>query len=409
MKRFQLSAIAALLAAMFSLTISARATDKDTILYSFLRGKGWNPQGTLLMDSSGNFFGANLNGGSANSGTIFELTPKGGGFYNYAVIYDCASSPSCSAPLGPLVMDAAGNLYGSTLFGEVFELTYTGGVWTAANLYEFGVSGAPSTVILDPAGNLYGTSGIGGSASKGFVFELSPASGGVWTFTDIHDFTGPDGDESGCCTYAGLIIDPSGNLYGTTGSGGSSSACTSGCGVVFELTNNAGAWTETVLHSFTGTDGSAPSSPLLMTPNGNLYGSTASSGPGGFGTAFEMRKVSGVWQTGTIHAFSGGADGATPNTALVRDALGNLYGTTLAGGGGGGECISGGGITGCGTAFELTCTGSGWEKTLLHPFSGLVDGAFPGGLIVNGSGNLFGVAPAGGHLGWGVAFELSPK
>jgi uncharacterized repeat protein (TIGR03803 family) len=286
--------VIALFVATLSFTISARATDKDTILYSFLQGKGWNPQGTLLMDSSGNFFGANLNGGSANSGTIFELTPNSAGHYNYTVIYDCASSPDCSAPLGSLVMDAAGNLYGSTLFGEVFELTNTGGIWTAAELYNFGDSGAPSTVILDPAGNLYGTSGIGGSASKGFVFELSPASGGTWTFTDIHDFSGPDGAESGCCTYAGLIIDSSGNLYGTTGSGGSSAACASGCGVVFELTNNAGAWTETVLHSFTGTDGSAPSAPLLMTPNGNIYGSNARSGPGAFGTVFEMRQVSGV-------------------------------------------------------------------------------------------------------------------
>jgi hypothetical protein len=93
---------------------------------------------------------------------------------------------------------------------------------------------------------------------------------------------------------------------------------------------------------------------------------------------------------------------------LVRDASGNLYGTTQAGGGGGGECISGGGITGCGTAFELSGTGSGWEKTLLHPFGGAVDGGFPSGLIVNDAGDLFGVAPSGGRLGWGVAFALSP-
>jgi uncharacterized repeat protein (TIGR03803 family) len=396
---------ASLLCVLLVLPGFAQAPEQETGLYQFnSRGGGAeNPTGGLLMDQSGNLYGATL------SGTVFEFSPNGSGGWTYKSLCACGTSYS----FGSLVMDQSGNLYGSTYFGDVYEYSPgTSGTWAATLVHSFGVSDqGPSPLVLDAVGNLYGIFASGGGNGLGYVFELSPATGGTWVLADLHDFNGSDGagstssDAGGL--IGGLIMDASGKLYGTTGAGGSSTQCASGCGVVFELTNSGGTWTETVLHSFSGTDGMNPDAPLLMDSSGHLYGTTAAGGSGGFGVVFETAFVSGTWQTHVIHNFTNvSGDGAFPNSALIMDTAGNLYGTTDAGGGSTNCTVVA--DNGCGTAFELLRKGETWHELSLHRFLGKGDGGFPGGLVFGVDGNLYGVATVGGRYNDGLVFELSP-
>jgi hypothetical protein len=404
------------LAATLWLCICAQAADKYVTLRTFNPSVGGGiPYGELIADQAGNFYGANSAGGTGNWGTIFELTPNGQGGWNYAVLYDCGTTMDCAVPMGSLGMDRAGNLYGVTYFGNVFEISPNGSKgWTATLLHAFmgGLDGnAPSPLILDAAGNLYGTNASGGRDNLGYVFELS-LSEGRWSLIHLYDFTGLDGAESTNTAggqVAGLIEDASGTLYGTTNVGGTSTKCTGGCGVVFELTNESGSWTETVLHSFSGGDGSNPNAPLLMDAAGDFFGTATSGGTNGLGVVFEMSQSSGTWQTHVLHSFTGvHLDGAYPNSALVRDASGNLYGATFAGGGGLRSCqvLS---DVGCGVVFELSATDTQWKTSILHAFSGGRDGAFPGGVILDADGNLYGSAQSGGRLFEGLVFKISPS
>jgi uncharacterized repeat protein (TIGR03803 family) len=240
---------------------------------------------------------------------------------------------------------------------------------------------------------------------------LSPGSSG-WSLTDLHDFNGRDGNASNSGNSAagvlgGLIMDASGNLYGVTFSGGSSSACSSGCGVVFKLTNKSGAWTETVLHSFNGANGAEPGAALTMDAAGNLYGTTTAGGSAGFGVVFKISLVSGKPVARVLHNFTNaGGDGAYPQSALVIDAANNLYGTTLAGGGASSCQVEL--DSGCGMAFRLSPVGNQWKESLLHAFKGRGDGAFPGGLVMDGKGNLYDDAFVGGRYIQGLVFEIVP-
>ncbi len=392
--------------------ICAHAAGKYTVVRTFNPSAGGVlPAGALLMDGSGNFYGANTQGGANNGGTIFELIPNGQGGFNYKDLYECSKNFDCTLPVGSLAMDTAGNLYGSGLFGHVFEITRTAsGAWTAIVLYNFGVQTAPpSSLILDAAGNLYGINPTGGTHNLGYVFELSRSQGG-WSLTHLHDFSGPDGAATTGMTQdqvAGLIFDGQGNLYGATVAGGSSKSCSVGCGVVFELSRNSGGWTETVLHTLSGSDGANPIAPLMMDADGNLYGTASNGGSKGFGSVFKLSRATGVWQRRILHNFTGAhLDGEFPDSALVMDQSGNLYGTTESGGADHQSCdvFS---DHGCGTVFELSPNGSLWKETILKAFSGGTDGAFPQGVILDGAGNLFGAAQGGGRLFEGLLFEIS--
>jgi uncharacterized repeat protein (TIGR03803 family) len=244
-------------------------------------------------------------------------------------------------------------------------------------------------LIQDPAGNLYGTTHFGGATSTcnppdgcGVVFRLSPAG----TETILHSFTG---GADGAAPVAGLIRDAAGNLYGTTALGGAS-----GEGVVFKLSPSG---TETVLHSFTGPDGAHPGASLLRDAAGNLYGTTSVGGAHGNGVVF---KLSPSGTETVLYSFTGGANGAFPEAALVRDAAGNLYGTTLNGGGRSFVCDH----DSCGVVFKVSPTGT---ETVLHSFTGSSDGGNPyAGLVQDAAGNLYGTAVVGGDHGYGVVFEL---
>ncbi|MFZ0312326.1 MAG: choice-of-anchor tandem repeat GloVer-containing protein, partial [Candidatus Korobacteraceae bacterium] len=325
-----------------------------------------------------------------------------------------------SGPIGGLIFDAAGNLYGTTYAGgtgsgtdctsfsngvpgcgTVFELTpMGGGYWTETVLYSFCPQGGfcsdgeepVGSLIFDAAGNLYGTTQFSGG-----VFELTPDGNGGWTETVLHVFGG-DGD--GYYPEAGVVFDAAGNLYGTTSYGGYYDY-----GTAFEVMPQAGGgWTETVVWSFgDGTDGAYPEAGLILDAAGNLYGTN-------LGTAFELIKPhsGGNWTEQVLHDFGGNNDGFAPYAGLVFDAAGNLYGTTYYGGTSGQHCN--GGSERCGIAFELTPEAGGrWTETVLHDFGNGSDGADPyASLILDSAGNLYGTTQKGGAYGYGTVFELTP-
>jgi uncharacterized repeat protein (TIGR03803 family) len=239
-------------------------------------------------------------------------------------------------------------------------------------------------LVRDAAGNLYGTTIAGGTSGKGTVFKLDPTG----TKTVLHSFTGPPLD--GQYPEADLIRDAAGNLYGTTPYGGTSDA-----GRVFKV-DTTGA--ESVLHSFTGTpDGSQPYAGLVQDAAGNFYGTTYGGGDLGKGMVFKLDTTG---QVTVLHSFAGVPDGQFPNTKLVRDAAGNLYGTTEIGGDP--KCNF---ANGCVMVFKLDATGT---ETVLHSFTeSRADGGYPeGGLVRDASGTLYGTTYFGGASNLGTVFKL---
>jgi uncharacterized repeat protein (TIGR03803 family) len=250
-------------------------------------------------------------------------------------------------------------------------------------------------LVVDAAGNLYGTTPGGGAYHYGAVFELTP-NNGTWTENILHSFgQGTDGQYP----QAGLIFDAAGNLYGTTGRGGAF-----GYGTVFELVPANGAWTVKVLHSFGDIKyGRRPWGGLVFDAKGNLYGTTQYGGMNGFGTAFELIPSNGGWTQKVLHSFNNdGKDGIFPISALTVDKFGKLYGTTLRGG-----AVSCG-TYGCGTVFELIPGASGkWTEKVLYNFGGSA-GLYPvGAVVLDTAGNLYGNFSEGGTDGWGAVFELT--
>jgi len=390
---------AAALTAILFLAVHAQAADKQKVVYQFHKASGGNgPDGGLYMDPAANLFGL------TDSGLLFELTPNGSGGWNYSNL----ATSLCGYPAGPLVRDHAGNFYNTSYFGWICEFSpASSGGWSSSIIYTLNsVRGEASSLVVDAAGNLYGVNGLNGANGFGFVFELSPTSAGGWSLTDLYDFKGTDGNADSSGNVGGLTLDAAGNLYGVTWAGGSNPKCAGQCGVVFKLTNNAGVWSETVLHNFGGASGAYPDSALLLDSAGNLYGTTTAGGASGFGVVFEISAASG--QTRVLHSFTNkGGDGAYPQTPLVMDAAGNLYGTTTVGGLRGG-CSVGSIQGGCGIAFELSPVGNQWKEFLLHDFGGLADGAFPSGFVLGANGNLYADAPSGGSEQGGLVFEIVP-
>jgi uncharacterized repeat protein (TIGR03803 family) len=253
-----------------------------------------------------------------------------------------------------------------------------------------------SGVIRDASGNLYGTTSQGGANSAGSVFELSPATGGTYTERILHAFS--DDGVDGISPQAGVVLDPTGNLYGTTYYGG-----TYGNGTVFELKHTAdGAWGEKILSSFYEFS-FGPQNPfggVIFDTAGNLYGTTYQGGAYNAGTAFELTPATGgTWNWMILHSLNNnGVDGAFPAVGLIFDTAGNLYGTTIYGG------AEDGGI-----AFELTPAGGGaWTETVLHSFGQAGDGFYPdASLILDSAGNLYGTVELGDE-GNGTVFEITP-
>jgi len=391
---------------LYSFCSQANCSDGSHSQASLLMDGSGNLYGTTVEG------GANVNEAhcSLGCGTVFKLAPDG----TETVLYSFCSQAGCtdgSYPAAGLIEDASGNFYGTTEFGGTGPCTNNSGCGT---VFEIAADGTESTLytfcsaanctdganpvgglVMDGAGNLYGTTELGGTGTAchpgcGTIFEISGGTESVlYSFCSEADCA--DGEQP----EAGLIFDGSGNLYGTTTGGGISTTC---CGTVFEYTSGG---TENVLHAFSATDeGVYPTASLTMDTSGNLYGTTSDGTVTGVvGAAFELAPDG----TETVlHTFTGGSDGGAPLAGVILDSSGNLYGTTSLGGTTG--CRK---HTGCGTVFKVTPDGT---ETVLYPFKSQKHGVYPySGVIADSSGNLYGTAFFGGLVkyGSGVVYKIN--
>ena len=268
-----------------------------------------------------------------------------------------------------------------------------------------------ATLARDGAGNFYGTTVSGGTGTLcadgcGTVFELSPGSGGKWKETVLYSFTG---GSDGKNPYGGVTRDSKGDLYGTTVSGGSGGTCSGdGCGVVFRLSKSDKRWVETVMYNFTGgKDGFGPGGAVVFDGDGNLYGTTPDGGNLqecnglGCGVVYQISPAhGGGWKQTVLHTFTGGADGAVGSLGpLLVDKTGNVFGVAEVGGDP--SCQ-------CGTVFELTVVNGKWKFMRLDAFKGTPQSGFPyGGVIADSKGNLYGTTYYGGTDGAGSVFKLT--
>ena len=268
---------------------SALAPWRETVLHSFSGvTDGANPSGDLIFDSSRNIYGTTEFGAGSNNGVIYELSPSGNGWIE-TVLYTALNFDGGAEPQGGVAFDSDGNLYGVFAehgpygYGATYELSPSGLTWTEQAIHGF-TNGSDGRIplgglIIDAAGSLYGTTSNGGSGGGGVAFELTP-SGSGWTFESLYAFQQP----YQCGSLDKLAMDGAGNLYGTSFNGGRF-----GWGAVFKLTSLNGVWTYTAIHDFTGgSDGLGPRSNLVFDASGNLYGTTTAGGSGNNGVVFEI-------------------------------------------------------------------------------------------------------------------------
>ncbi len=388
---------------------------KASSLHDFEAGQdGASPFASVAMDGAGNLYGTTYQGGESNYGTVFMLSPTKDtpGKWTYSILHTFSAEDG-RYPMAGVILDAEGNLYGTTYqggrfgAGTVFKLAPSGSgqtVWTETILHDFSNGadgGGPlAGVLMDAVGNIYGTTVAGGTG--GLVFKLTPPRTGQasWTESVIHYF---GGKSEGEYPHSGLTFDSSGNLYGTT-----SGETKFGNDTVFRLTPPtvySHRWTEEILHFFRAArDGAGPESDLVFDQTGHLYGTTHSGGRGGSGTVFELASPAagkGVWTETILSTFYGKQGGGGPN-GVALDLNGDVYGTTE----GFGTTASGG------TAFVITppATGStAWKRTNLHIFDGK-NGYNPFGTLLRDSkGNLYGTTEGGGAYGHGAVFQITPQ
>ncbi len=302
-----------------------------TVLHSFLGGAdGATPNGGVIENASGRFFGTTTAGGASGAGTVYSLWGR-----TETVLYSFAGGATDgSDPQAGLAMDGSGNLYGTTSAGgasgngTVFELIApktANGKWTEKLLYSFGsgTDGAAPVggVSFDSAGNLYGTTSAGGTGGYGTVFQLQP--GTVWKENILHDFQNA---ADGATPYAGLVSDASGNFYGAATDGGNN-----GGGTVFELSPSKTGFKFSVLTSQPGWGISGTFRNVMIGPSGVIYATTHCDGVNNAGTIYELTPPGGSWTYKLLYTFSGGSDGLYSISNLVLKA-GRLYGTTIDGG-----------------------------------------------------------------------------
>lgn len=322
--------------------------------------------------------------------TFLTLPPASADAARFQLLHSFVGGEDGGISNAPLIRDSRGNLFGTALNGGttnngvVFEITAKG---DESVLYSFagGNDGRrpAAGLLVDKSGNLFGTTTQGGPVDVGTVFRLAPD--GIETV--LHAFAG--GASDGDTPQANLIADDTGDLFGTTAEGG-----TADHGTIFEL---AADGSTRVLYSFSGgSDGALPIAGLIKDSKGNLYG-TAESGGNGFGTVFRLSRQG---KFTVLHTFTGGSDGVFPAAGLISDAAGNLYGTTR--GGGNFTACPG---DGCGTIFKLSPDGS---ETILHAFNGRKEGSDPfGSMVADSLGNFYGTdAGSDTSHNLGVVFEF---
>lgn len=449
---------------VIGLALLGFAQSQESVLYSFQGGTdGEWPVGRIVLDSSGNLYGATQAGGSlecwsGSCGVVYQLTPPGqpGGAWTESVLHVFLGYQfgDGNSPQGGLAIDKAGNLYGSTEYGgsgnctvlgeqtgcgTLYELsppTQKRDSWTETVLYNFqgGKDGfVPyGDLVFDQVGNLYGATLFGGGRGNncgdafyqycGTIYELSPPKqrGAPWSEKVLYSFSGIAASAligDGANPNGGLAIDSSGNLYGSTQIGGFNCSHNEyhGCGTVFALSPPSGQnqnWSEAVLHRFLAdvTDGRNPWGGLTIDNHKNLYGTTLTWGPGSGGTVFRLSPQSGsdLWKETLMYGFSSDENGYDPEGSVIFTAAGNLCGTTSVGNGnsrlGSVYCL-----------YSSAESSSVSELVTLHGFSGPPDGAEPtSGLTLSPDGILFGTTFLGGtgsgcdYSSCGAVFEVAP-
>lgn len=392
--------------------VAMAAASTDTVLWNFndANGDGEFPwSNVLISDSAGNFYGATSSGGTNFAGMVFELSPDGNGGYSETILHDFGTpgTGDGSSPYGSLLRDPAGNFYGTTQgggknsTGTIYMLSpKSGGGWTEKILYNFSASGvtdgaSPSSgLILGKNRTLYGTTTYGGTYGVGTVFQISETNG-VISEKVIHSF-GAAGD--GEYPYDPVVMGPDGNLYGTTSLGNP------GAGAVYKLALENGTWKETILYMFTGKNGDGSGMyyvGLIGDKAGNIYGTTSFGGANGNGTVWELvySSKTKTYTENILYSFSAaGHDGQYPYGGLTMDASGNLFGTT-----------EDGGDINQGVLFELTKSGSTWTESVVHSFDGGTDGEEPSANLLLGSdGQFYGMARYGGTSNLGIVYSVVP-
>jgi uncharacterized repeat protein (TIGR03803 family) len=406
-----------LISAMFA--PSARAqSNKIVNLYSFNGTDGANPHASVVVDWEGNIYGTTVEGGSSNAcqpnyagcGVVFKLDKTG----KETVLHSFTNVPDGANPFSGVVLDFRGNLYGTTTGGgaygngTVFKVDQEG---KETVLYSFGTvpdGNSPiGGLVFDLAGNLYGTTSGGGAYGNGgqvnciqddgesrcgTVFKLDPSG----KETILHSFNGTpdDGAQVSCLgpvcdgafPAAGLTWDWAGNLYGTTAYGGSDETDT---GTVFKIDPKTG--NETVIYDLGYTDPQNPSAGVVLDGEGNIYGTTSNGGAAGNGAVY---KIDPAGNLTLLHSFTIPPDGLDPEGGLVLDLAGNIYGTTE----------YGGAAPYTGTVFKIDPKNG--DETVLS-FTGTPDGAFPAaGLSWDWAGYLYGTTSEGGAFGHGTVFKV---
>ncbi len=337
-------------------TLSVHA--RETVLYSFKGNPdGYGPLGGLISDQNGNLFGVTMQGGAHGLGTVFELSPGGSGGWNETVLYSFTGGTDGQYPFAGLIMDSQGNLYGTTFGG-----------------------------------------GYGCAPKCGSVFELSPGANG-WTINALHTFRN-GGD--GATVLGGVVMDSTGSLYGTTARLGPK-----GAGTVFRLDNSGNGWTLTTLFAFEiGVDGEDPEGLLVLGSDGAIYGTTAYGGTPirnqAFGVFYKLTlNTKGKWIEKVLYSFKGAGDGGNPTFGLVADQHGNLYG------------VSTNFPPGRGNVFEFSPKPpNSWTKKTIYQFPAfhLHDPDGPSGPVtIDQSGHVYGVTADGGAAGFGAVYELAPR
>jgi uncharacterized repeat protein (TIGR03803 family) len=399
-----------------------------SILYKFCSKAnctdGQEPLGGLVRDSAGNLYGTTLSGGNYDGGTVFELV-RDGSKWKHKTLHDFCQGydicPDGQTPNGNLIVDAAGNLYGTTEYGDgygnVFELSPPAPgrtlwrlkvlhdfCWNCADGYEpnAGLSylGHASGAPYDGVSPLFGTTYLGGAYGGGVVYQLSPGKKkGGWPESVVYSYCSncAAGDPSGP-----LLVTDANTIYGTAY--GSNEQV----GIVFKLTSNAGQWAETVLYTFCSqqncADGAGPTGGLLVDGQGNIFGTAVLDGPNCndeyCGAAYELAP-NGTYTV--LHGFcyaDNSCAGSTPGGGLIRDGQGNIFGTT-----------DDGGKKNNGVLYELNGT-----YTVLHDFcqkKNCPDGALPDdSLTMESSGIIYGATKSGGNIvggsGAGLVYALTP-
>jgi len=401
---FRIRGVAA--AAVFALSLATVTAATTDVIYSFEEDEGEYADTDLETDSAGNIYGTTVLGGDFGSGTVFQLSHTGNSWV-HTVLYSFTGGADGGEPYKGVTLDGEGNLYGTAVTGGsgiceggcgvAYKLTNSGGTWTQTVIHAFtgedDGSGPGARVTVDGAGNVYGMAPTGGAYGLGTIYKIRQGQNGAWVLKVIHAFTG---GADGATGSAGRMILRQGHLYGAATTGG-----TYGSGVVFELTpTQVGEWDFRTIYSFRGQpDGSFPYGALLFDSSGNIYGTTYYGGANNIGAVYQLTpRANGEWREKVLYSFQGGTDGNSPISNLVFDTARNLYGTTSEGG------------LGTGTIFKLSPVGGGhWMETVVHMFQGPPDGAFSyNGMVVDPFGNFYGATVHGGVDDDGSIYKFTP-